>query len=39
MIEIQGLTKSFGHIYALRGVDLQVAEGEFLTIVGPNGAG
>lgn len=39
MIEIQGLTKSFGHTHALRGVDLQVAEGEFLTIVGPNGAG
>jgi heme exporter protein A len=39
MIEIQGLTKSFGHTYALRGVDLRVAEGEFLTIVGPNGAG
>ncbi len=39
MIQIQGLVKSFGHTYALRGVDLEVAEGEFLTIVGPNGAG
>jgi heme exporter protein A len=39
MIHIEGLVKSFGHTYALRGVDLEVAEGEFLTIVGPNGAG
>ena len=39
MIQIEGLVKSFGHTYALRGVDLEVAEGEFLTIVGPNGAG
>jgi heme exporter protein A len=39
MIQIQGLVKSFGHTFALRGVDLEVAKGEFLTIVGPNGAG
>ena len=39
MIQIQDLVKAFGHNYALRGVDLEVAEGEFLTIVGPNGAG
>jgi heme exporter protein A len=39
MIHIQGLVKSFGHTYALQGVDLEVAQGEFLTIVGPNGAG
>lgn len=39
MIEIQGLVKSFGHTYALQGLDLQVGEGEFLTVVGPNGAG
>jgi len=39
MIHIEGLVKSFGHTYALRGVDLEVARGEFLTIVGPNGAG
>ena len=39
MIQIQGLVKSFGHTYALQGVDLEMAQGEFLTIVGPNGAG
>ena len=39
MIQIQGLVKCFGHSHALRGMDLEVADGEFLTIVGPNGAG
>ena len=39
MIQVQGLVKSFGHTYALREVDLEVAQGQFLTIVGPNGAG
>jgi heme exporter protein A len=39
MIQVQGLVKSFGHTYALRDVDLEVRQGQFLTIVGPNGAG
>ena len=39
MIHVEGLVKSFGHTYALRSIDLDVAEGEFLTIIGPNGAG
>ncbi len=39
MIHVEGLVKSFGHTYALRSVDLEVAQGEFLTIIGPNGAG
>lgn len=38
-IQVRKLTKSFGHHVALRGVDLQVGEGEFLTLFGPNGAG
>jgi heme exporter protein A len=38
-IEVRRLTKSFGHHVALRGVDLRVAEGEFLALFGPNGAG
>ena len=39
VIEVRKLTKAFGHQVALRGVDLQVAEGEFLALFGPNGAG
>ena len=39
MIEVHSLVKSFGSKAALRGVDLDVAEGESLTLVGPNGAG
>jgi len=38
-IKTRKLTKSFGHQAALRGVDLAVAEGEFLALFGPNGAG
>jgi len=38
-IRARKLTKAFGHHVALRGVDLEVAEGEFLTLFGPNGAG
>jgi heme exporter protein A len=39
LIEIRNLTKPFGSHVALRNVELNVAEGEFLTLVGPNGAG
>jgi heme exporter protein A len=39
MIEVRGLVKFFGAKVALDGVDLDVGEGEFLTLVGPNGAG
>ncbi len=38
-VEIEGLTKSFGHHFALQGVNLRVKKGEFLTVFGPNGAG
>ena len=39
MIAVRGLAKSFGTHAALRGIDLDVAEGECMAMVGPNGAG
>ena len=39
MLEIVGLTKSFGPRYALSNVDLTIGEGEFVVLAGPNGAG
>lgn len=39
MIAINGLVKQYGLNPVLRGVNLDVAEGEFVTLVGPNGAG
>lgn len=38
-IDIQNLKKSFKGTEALRGVDLQIREGEFFGLLGPNGAG
>ncbi|MBI2950679.1 hypothetical protein HYY27_01220, partial [bacterium] len=38
-IEAVGVTKTFGGTRALRGVDLWVERGDFLSIFGPNGAG
>ena len=39
MVEVRGLTKSFGSKVALRGIDLDVRRGEFLTVAGPKGSG
>ena len=39
IIKTENVTKSFGAIRALRGVTLEVSNGEFLVIFGPNGAG
>jgi len=39
VIEVSGLTKSFGHFQALRGLDLSVQRGEVHGFLGPNGAG
>ncbi len=39
IIQIEGLTKSFGNHQALRGMDLNVQHGESIAIFGPNGAG
>ncbi len=38
-IQAEGVKKSFGNFDALRGVDLHVKRGEFMTLFGPNGAG
>ncbi len=38
-IQAIGLKKRFGHRWALNGVDLEVAAGQFVTLFGPNGAG
>ena len=38
-IHIAGLTKSYGDVQALKGVDISIAEGEFFGLLGPNGAG
>ncbi len=35
----EGLTKSFGDVHALRGIDLSVPHGTVLGVLGPNGAG
>lgn len=39
MIEIENLTKRFGNIEVLKGVNLKVEKGEVISIVGPSGAG
>jgi ABC-2 type transport system ATP-binding protein len=38
-IQVEGLTKSFGDVRALRGIDLSVPRGTVLGVLGPNGAG
>ena len=39
VIKIQGLTKSYGNVQALFGVDLEVKQGEVFGFLGPNGSG
>ncbi|WKZ82704.1 MAG: ABC transporter ATP-binding protein [Acidimicrobiia bacterium] len=39
ILEINGLTKRFGGLNALGGVDFHVDEGEIVSVIGPNGAG
>ena len=38
-LTIRGLQKYFGKVHALRGIDLDIAEGEFCVFVGPSGCG
>ncbi len=39
MIEIKNITKSFGQLNVLKGIDLHIGKGEIVSIVGPSGAG
>ncbi len=39
VLELRGITKTFGTFTAVHGIDLVVGEGEFFTIVGPSGSG
>jgi branched-chain amino acid transport system ATP-binding protein len=39
VLEVSGLSKSFGGVHAVREVSFTVARGEFLALIGPNGAG
>ena len=39
MIKLVGITKSFGSLQVLKGIDLEINKGEIVSIVGPSGAG
>jgi putative spermidine/putrescine transport system ATP-binding protein len=38
-VRLEGLHKRFGHVEAVRGVDLEIADGEFFSMLGPSGSG
>ena len=38
-VRISGLHKRFGGVHAVRGIDLDIADGEFTVLVGPSGCG
>ena len=39
LLTLEGVSRSFGGLVAVRGVQLAVEEGEILGLIGPNGAG
>ncbi len=39
VLEVRGLQKHFGGLYALSGLDMEVRQGEIVSVIGPNGAG
>jgi branched-chain amino acid transport system ATP-binding protein len=39
ILEVRGLQKHFGGLYALSGLDMEVRRGEIVSVIGPNGAG
>ena len=39
MLEVNGLTKSFGSLNVLKGVNMNVEKGEMVALMGPSGSG
>jgi branched-chain amino acid transport system ATP-binding protein len=39
MLTVKNLNTHYGNIHALKGIDLEVAKGEIVTLIGSNGAG
>ncbi|MBM3703026.1 MAG: sugar ABC transporter ATP-binding protein, partial [Actinobacteria bacterium] len=39
LIELRGISKNFGHVQALKGIDCSIYSGEIIGLVGDNGAG
>ncbi len=39
LIQVKGLKKSYGDVHAVRGLDLEITQGEIFSLLGPNGAG
>jgi ABC-type Fe3+/spermidine/putrescine transport system ATPase subunit len=38
-VSLRGLRKSFGNLETVAGIDLEVAEGSFVSVIGPSGCG
>jgi ABC-type Fe3+/spermidine/putrescine transport system ATPase subunit len=39
VVSLHGVTKKYGDLSILNGVDLEIKKGEFLTLLGPSGCG
>ena len=39
LIQLRGIHKHYGHYHALRGIDLEIRQGEFFSLLGPSGCG
>ena len=39
LVELRGVSKAFGNVFALRGVDFQIGQAEIVGLIGDNGAG